>query len=138
MTASTRFFVLAHLPGEDINLLGIAVAAVAAAGLAAACMVTRRLWLAIGLHFTWNFLFDGVFSVVVSGHAAKGWIQGWLIGPTWLSVGTTESRRRWSRCWPWVWRARCCCGLLAVAASCFRADVDVPWRVPLVRVWMKN
>ena len=87
LIASTLFFVLAHLPGEGINLLGIAVTAVIAVGFAAAYMDTRRLWLAIGLHFAWNFLFDGVFSVAVSGHAAKGWIQGSLIGPTWLSGG---------------------------------------------------
>ena len=87
LIASTVFFALAHLPGEGINLLGVAVTAVAGVGFAAAYMVTRRLWLAIGLHFAWNFLFDGVFSVVVSGHAAKGWIQGSLVGPTWLSGG---------------------------------------------------
>jgi membrane protease YdiL (CAAX protease family) len=87
LIASTVLFVLAHLPGDGINLLGTVVTAVAAVGLAAAYMVTRRLWLAIGLHFAWNFLFDGVFSVAVSGHVAQGWIQGSLVGPTWLSGG---------------------------------------------------
>jgi hypothetical protein len=61
--------------------------ALAAVGLTAAYMVARRFWLVIGLHFAWYFLFDGVFSVAVSGHAAKGWIQGSLVGPTWSSGG---------------------------------------------------
>ena len=87
LIASSVFFVLAHLPGDGINLLGTTVTAVAGVSLAAAYMVTRRLWLAIGMHFAWNFLFDGVFSVAVSGHVAKGWIQGSLVGPTWLSGG---------------------------------------------------
>jgi hypothetical protein len=35
--------------------------------LAAAFMLTRRLWLAMGLHMSWNFALAGVFSGAVSG-----------------------------------------------------------------------
>jgi uncharacterized protein len=84
---SGAFFVLAHLPGDDINLMGVVATAVAATGFAAAYMLTRRLWLPIGMHFAWNLLFSAVFSVPVSGHEAKGWVQGTLSGPVWLSGG---------------------------------------------------
>lgn len=84
---SGAFFVLAHLPSDDINLMGVVATAVAATGFAAAYMLTRRLWLPIGMHFAWNLLFSAVFSVPVSGHEAKGWIQGSLSGPVWLSGG---------------------------------------------------
>jgi len=87
LLGSVAFFVLAHLPGGQINLIGIAATAAAAVGFAASMMLTRRLWLPIGIHFAWNFLFDGVFSVPVSGHAAKGWIDVSMQGPTWLTGG---------------------------------------------------
>jgi membrane protease YdiL (CAAX protease family) len=87
LLGSIAFFVLAHLPGGQINLLGIAATATAAVGFAASMMLTRRLWLPIGIHFAWNFLFDGVFSVPVSGHEAKGWIEVSIKGPVWLTGG---------------------------------------------------
>ncbi len=36
--------------------------------LAAAYMVTRQIWLPIGLHLAWNFTEGGVFGASVSGH----------------------------------------------------------------------
>lgn len=87
LSISVVLFVLAHLPGDHVSLLGLAVTAAAGAGLAAAYLLTRRLWLPIGLHFAWNFLFDGVLSIPVSGHAPHGWLQMQLQGPEWLSGG---------------------------------------------------
>ena len=45
--------------------------------LAAAYMLTRRLWLCIGIHFAWNFTQGGIFSAAVSGGATKG--TGWFL-----------------------------------------------------------
>jgi hypothetical protein len=61
--------------------------------LAAAYMLTRRLWLPIGLHAGWNFTQGGLFGVAVSGNASHGLLQGTLTGPVWLSGGEfgTES-----------------------------------------------
>jgi membrane protease YdiL (CAAX protease family) len=84
---SAILFALAHLPNAGISLLGIAVTAVAGLMFCAAYMVTRRLWLAVGIHFAWNFMFDAVFSLPTSGHQAKGFLQGQLSGPEWLSGG---------------------------------------------------
>jgi hypothetical protein len=84
---SAILFALAHLPNAGISLLGVAVTAVAGVIFCAAYMLTRRLWLAVGIHFAWNFMSDGVFSLPTSGHPAKGFLQGQLSGPEWLSGG---------------------------------------------------
>ena len=76
----------AHLPGE-ISLMGVLVTAAASLAFSAAYQLSRRLCLPIGMHFAWNYLFSAVFSVPVSGHEAKGWLQGSMSGPAWLSGG---------------------------------------------------
>lgn len=87
LAGSTLLFVVAHLPNEHFSILGAVMTAIAALGFAGAYLVTRRLWIAIGLHFAWNYLFDAVVSVPVSGHAARGWLQVTTSGPEWLSGG---------------------------------------------------
>ncbi|MEO8309728.1 MAG: CPBP family intramembrane glutamic endopeptidase [Caldimonas sp.] len=83
---STVLFVAAHLPGE-ISWIGMLVTAAASIALSAAYQLTGRLWLPIGMHFAWNYLFSAVLSLPVSGHDAKGWVQGSLHGPEWLTGG---------------------------------------------------
>lgn len=83
---STVLFVAAHLPGE-INLMGVLVTAAASLTFTAAYQLSRRLWLPMGMHFAWNYLFSAVFSVPVSGHEATGWLRGSMSGPEWLSGG---------------------------------------------------
>jgi membrane protease YdiL (CAAX protease family) len=83
---STVLFVAAHLPGE-ISLMGVLVTAAASLAFTAAYQLSRRLWLPMGMHFAWNYLFSAVFSVPVSGHEANGWLYGSLSGPEWLSGG---------------------------------------------------
>ena len=55
--------------------------------LAAAYMLTRRLWLCIGTHIAWNFTQGGIFSVAVSGGQSKGLLQSRMVGPDWLTGG---------------------------------------------------
>jgi hypothetical protein len=55
--------------------------------LAAAYMLTRRLWLCIGLHIAWNFTQGGIFSVAVSGGSSEGLLQARMVGPDWLTGG---------------------------------------------------
>ena len=83
---TTVLFVVGHLPG-DINLMGVLVTAAASLAFSAAYQLSRRLWLPIGMHFAWNYLFSAVFSVPVSGHEAKGWLHGSMSGPEWLGGG---------------------------------------------------
>ena len=56
--------------------------------LGAAYLVTRRLWLAVGIHAAWNFTQGWVFSVPVSGgEAPLGLLITRRIGPDWLTGG---------------------------------------------------
>jgi membrane protease YdiL (CAAX protease family) len=86
LVLSTLLFVAAHLPGE-ISLMGVLVTAAASLAFTAAYQLSRRLWLPMGMHFAWNYLFSAVFSVPVSGHEAKGWLHGSMSGHEWLSGG---------------------------------------------------
>lgn len=86
LVLSTVLFVAAHLPG-DISLMGVLVTAAASLAFTAAYQLSQRLWLPMGMHFAWNYLFSAVFSVPVSGHEAKGWLHGSMSGPEWLSGG---------------------------------------------------
>ena len=86
LVLSTVLFVVAHLPGE-ISLMGVLVTAAASLAFTAAYLLSRRLWLPMGIHFAWNYLFSAVFSVPVSGHEVNGWLRGSMSGPEWLSGG---------------------------------------------------
>jgi hypothetical protein len=66
---------------------GAAIAIEAGVLLAAAYLITRRLWLAIGLHAAWNFTEAGVFGVAVSGHDVPGLLRATPAGPPLLSGG---------------------------------------------------
>ena len=87
LALTTLLFVVAHLPG-DINVIGMLVTAAASLAFTAAYQVSERLWLPMGMHFAWNYLFSAVFSVPVSGHESTGWLHGTMSGPDWLSGGT--------------------------------------------------
>ncbi len=87
LCASAALFVLAHLPNAGISAMAVLITAVAATAFAAAYMLTRRLWLPIGMHFAWNACFESVVSLPVSGHATHGWLSAVLAGPEWLSGG---------------------------------------------------
>lgn len=66
----------------------LAIAIEAGILLGAAYMLTRRLWLAIGIHAAWNFTQGWVFSVPVSGgEAPLGLLITRRVGPDWLTGG---------------------------------------------------
>ena len=57
--------------------------------LAAAYMLTRRLWLSIGFHMAWNFTQSAIFSGIVSGSAPEpGLIRSNIKGPEVLTGGS--------------------------------------------------
>lgn len=56
--------------------------------LGAAYFLTRRLWLAIGLHLSWNFVQGGIFNSDVSGNGYNtGLLKATFDGPEWLTGG---------------------------------------------------
>lgn len=66
----------------------VAISVEAGILLGAAYLVTRRLWLAIGIHAAWNFTQGWVFSIPVSGTGpANGLLVTTREGPDWLTGG---------------------------------------------------
>jgi CAAX protease family protein len=77
-----------HLLNPGATLLNAAAISIEAGVLlAAAYMLTRRLWLCVGTHTAWNFTQGGIFSVAVSGGKSNGLLQSRMIGPDWLTGG---------------------------------------------------
>lgn len=68
LAASSLFFGLRHLGNEDATLLGaLFITVEISVLLAAAFKLTRRLWLSIGFHMSWNYAQAAVFSGALSG-----------------------------------------------------------------------
>lgn len=85
---SALLFGFVHLNNPNASITSaIAIALEAGLLLGAAYILTRRLWLAMGLHASWNFTQGGIFGVTVSGTESHGLFQGSLEGPEWLSGG---------------------------------------------------
>ncbi|MFZ6814337.1 CPBP family intramembrane glutamic endopeptidase [Undibacterium sp. Rencai35W] len=88
LLTSAVVFGAMHLVNDNITVLGFASITAAGLLLAAAFMVTGRLWLCVAMHAAWNFFQDGIFSVSVSGHPARnGLYIGKMNGPDWLTGG---------------------------------------------------
>lgn len=89
LVVSSLVFGLTHLLNPQGTLEGaLFIAVEAGILLAAAYMLTRRLWLSIGFHMAWNYTQSAIFSGIVSGDDAKqGLIRSTLNGPDWLTGG---------------------------------------------------
>lgn len=87
LVGSTLLFMVAHVPNAGFSLLAALMTGVASLVLTFAWLVTRRLWLPVGLHFGWNYLLDAGMAIPVSGHTARGWVQVQVSGPEWLTGG---------------------------------------------------
>jgi membrane protease YdiL (CAAX protease family) len=86
---SALVFGLLHLANPNASLwAGIAIAIEAGILLGVAFVLTGRLWLAIGIHFAWNFTQGGIFGMAVSGNESAGLLQGVLNGPPLLTGGS--------------------------------------------------
>ena len=86
LAISAALFGLGHLNSPHATLLtAIAIALEAGLMFTAAYVLTRRLWLAIGIHAAWNFTQSGIFSLPTSGIRMNGMFIGELSGPGWLS-----------------------------------------------------
>lgn len=87
---SSLVFGLTHLINPQGTIEGaLFIAVEAGILLAAAFMLTRRLWLSIGFHMAWNYTQSAIFSSVVSGNdAAQGLIRSTVQGPDLLTGGS--------------------------------------------------
>jgi membrane protease YdiL (CAAX protease family) len=85
---TSALFGLAHILNPNATWFSSFAIAVEAGVLLGGCyMLTRNLWLAMGLHAGWNFTQGEIFDVPVSGIDEHGLVQAQLSGPALLSGG---------------------------------------------------
>jgi hypothetical protein len=85
---TSALFGLAHILNPGATWFSsLAIAVEAGLLLGAVYMLTRSLWMPIGLHAAWNFVEGPVFGVPVSGGPASGAIRASITGPQLLSGG---------------------------------------------------
>ncbi|GAA3891792.1 CPBP family intramembrane metalloprotease [Sphingomonas limnosediminicola] len=125
---TSALFGLAHAWNPNSNVLAsIFIAVEAGVLLGGAYMLTRSLWMPIGLHAAWNFTQGYLFGVPVSGVAEKGLVGAKLSGPELLTGG------------PFGLEASAIALVLATGAGvvmvikAFRCgrSVPPPWRAPI-------
>ena len=92
LVMTSALFGLAHIFNPNATWFSsFAIAVEAGVVLGGAYMLTRSLWLPIGLHAAWNFTQGEVFDVPVSGSAVHGLVQARLSGPPLLSGGSIRA-----------------------------------------------
>ena len=88
LALTALLFGFAHMMNPNATLFtSFAIAMEAGVLLGAAYVLTRRLWLAVGIHFAWNFTQAGIFGGRTSGFTMDGLLESELSGPTLLSGG---------------------------------------------------
>lgn len=88
LVMTSALFGLAHILNPGATWFSsFAVAVEAGLLLGGAYMLTRTLWMPIGLHAAWNFTQGGIFGVPVSGNVSHGLVHATLSGPALLSGG---------------------------------------------------
>ena len=90
LVLSSLVFGFLHLLNPGATIAGAAFISVEAGVLlAAAYLLTRRLWICIGFHMVWNYVQSAVYSGVVSGGVDEpGLIKAKIEGPHLLTGGT--------------------------------------------------
>lgn len=90
LVVSSLVFGLTHLINPQGTLEGsLFIAVEAGVLLAAAFMLTGRLWLSIGFHVAWNYTQSAIFSSIVSGNeASEGLVRSTIKGPDYLTGGS--------------------------------------------------
>ena len=90
LVVSSFVFGFVHMLNPAATLTGaLFISVEAGLLLAAAYMVTRRLWMSMGFHMAWNYTQSAVFSGVVSGAVSEpGLIKPVIKGPDFLTGGS--------------------------------------------------
>ena len=88
---SSLIFGFIHMENDAATLQGLTSISIGAGLLLTGTyMLTRRLWLGMGLHAAWNYTQGTVFSGIVSGNepATPGLIRSSMQGSAWLTGGS--------------------------------------------------
>jgi membrane protease YdiL (CAAX protease family) len=85
---TSALFGLVHMGNDNATWMsGLTIAVVAGTLLGGAYMLTRSLWLPIGIHFGWNVTQGLVWDVPVSGYDVDGLVNARLAGDPLISGG---------------------------------------------------
>ena len=88
LIVTSALFGLVHIENPNATWFSsFAIAMEAGVLLGGAYMLTRSLWMPMGLHAAWNFAEGYIFDVPVSGHPAQGLVTAKLGGSVLLSGG---------------------------------------------------
>lgn len=91
MMISTLLFGSIHAFSSNATVLStLSIMLEAGILLTGAYILTKRLWLAIGIHIAWDFAIDGIFGIGTSALSTKtlhGLLQGKLVGNDLLTGG---------------------------------------------------
>jgi uncharacterized protein len=86
---SSLMFGAVHATNEGETFAGVAaIAFVYGPMLAAPFMLTRRLWMGIGLHGAWNYTMGKVYGIPISGTPGEGLFKATVEGPDLLTGGS--------------------------------------------------
>ncbi|HVM22885.1 MAG TPA: type II CAAX endopeptidase family protein [Sphingomicrobium sp.] len=86
LVLTSALFGAAHLANPHSSAIAaFGIALEAGMLLGAAYMLTRSLWMPIGLHAAWNFTQGQVYDIPVSGIEAEGLVEAQLSGPPLLT-----------------------------------------------------
>ncbi len=91
LLVSALIFGFGHLLNPDADIVSaIAIVVGPSVLLAAAFILTRRLWVSIGIHFAANVVETGIFGLP-NGMNLPGLLQGALQKPAWIGGGDPEN-----------------------------------------------
>jgi membrane protease YdiL (CAAX protease family) len=89
LVVTSALFGAVHLANPGASwIAAVAIAFEAGVLLGAAYMLTRSLWLPMGIHAAWNFTQGEIFDVPVSGSHVHGLLVARLNGPALLTGGS--------------------------------------------------
>jgi membrane protease YdiL (CAAX protease family) len=85
---SALIFGFMHLWNPNATLFSsVSIALTAGVILAMLYVITRQLWVPIGLHIGWNFTLGGIYGAPVSGGEPNGLLEASFPGPDWITGG---------------------------------------------------
>jgi membrane protease YdiL (CAAX protease family) len=91
VTITSVLFGLLHYQNPDVTLFSTINTILAGVWLGVAYLMTRSLWLATALHYSWNLVMVFVFGLPVSGikmYSHLAWLDSQPAFPVWLSGGS--------------------------------------------------